>query len=127
MAGDYMAAGRWFPSGGLSPRRIHVANLPVLKLVFLDDYLMSFVSRTPDAVSNDAITLRELRDNPILVARHPVRPQPDELTDFELLPSHSYLACSPGTDLSGFLARSKRPKIATRAIDPALFAAASDS
>ena len=30
--------------------------LPSLKFVFLDDHLMFFVGRTPDAVSNDAMS-----------------------------------------------------------------------
>jgi hypothetical protein len=55
--------------------------LPVVKLAFLDDYLSLFVSRTPEAVPDDAIGLRKFPDNPVLATRRPARlygrPQPN--------------------------------------------------
>ncbi len=77
-------------------RRETVANsqrvlvlLATVKLAFLDVHLILFVSRTPDAVTDNAIGLRELPDNPVLATRRPARlygrPQPNRLTDFELV------------------------------------------
>ncbi len=67
--------------------------LATAKLAFLDDHLILFVSRTPDAVTDNAIGLRELPDNPVLATRRPVRlygrPQPNRLTDFELVHCHA--------------------------------------
>src|SRR5260370_12107498 len=67
-------------------------TLPAVKLGFLDDNLILFVSRTPDAVADDAVGLRELADNPVL-APHPSarlygRAQPNRLADFEF--AHRY-------------------------------------
>ena len=47
--------------------------LPVVKLAFLDDYLSLFVSRTPYAITDDVVGLRELPDNPVLTIRRPGR------------------------------------------------------
>jgi hypothetical protein len=71
------------------------ANFRILlavKLAFLDDNLILFVSRTPDAVTDDAVGLRELPDNPVLTPQPPARlygrAQPNQLADFEL--AHRY-------------------------------------
>jgi hypothetical protein len=71
------------------------ANFRILlavKLAFLDDNLILFVSRTPDAVTDDAVGLRELPDNPVLTtyltARLYGRTQPNRFADFEL--AHPY-------------------------------------
>jgi len=53
---------------------------------------MLFVSRTPDAITDVAIGLRELPDNTVLarrVARLYDRPQPNRLTDFKLVRCHA--------------------------------------
>ncbi len=67
--------------------------LPAEKLAFFDDHLILFVSRTPDTVTDAAIGLRELPDNPVFaslrLARLYGRPQPDRLTDFELARCHA--------------------------------------
>jgi hypothetical protein len=47
--------------------------LPVGELCFLGDNLFLFVSRTPDTVTNDAVGLRELPDNPVVTASVPAR------------------------------------------------------
>jgi hypothetical protein len=66
---------------------------PAEKLAFFDHQLMLFVSRTPDAVMHVAIGLRELLNNPVLtcrrLARFYGRPQPNQLTDFELMRCHA--------------------------------------
>lgn len=67
--------------------------LPAQKLAFFDNHLMLFVSRIPDAVIHVAIGLRELPDNPVLARRRLARlydrPQPNRLTDFELVRCHA--------------------------------------
>jgi hypothetical protein len=59
-----------------------------VKLAFLDDNLILFVSRTPDAVTDDVVDLRELPDNPVLAPNPTARPygraQTNRLADFEL-------------------------------------------
>jgi hypothetical protein len=59
-----------------STRRTMSANLrslPAVKLAFLDDDLILFVSRTPDAVTDDAVSLRELLDYPVLATQPSAR------------------------------------------------------
>jgi hypothetical protein len=74
-----------------------LGNLPAVKIAFIDDNLVLFVSRTPDAVTDDAVGLRELPDNPVLAtqpsARRYGRAQSNRLTDFEL--AHRHAHCSP--------------------------------
>jgi hypothetical protein len=64
-----------------STRRADFRILPVVKLAFLNDDLILFVNRTPHAVTDDAIGLLELPDNPVLATRRPARlygrPQPN--------------------------------------------------
>jgi hypothetical protein len=63
------------------------------ELAFFDDHLILFVSRTSDAVTDAAIGLPELADNPVFaslrLARLYGRPQADRLTDFELARCHA--------------------------------------
>src|SRR6266851_7902078 len=72
--------------------RTNLRSRPTEKLAFFDNHFM-FVSRTPDAVMDAAIGLRELPDNPVLACRRPVRfygrPQSNRLTDFELVRCHA--------------------------------------
>ena len=72
--------------------RTDLSTRPAEKLAFFHNHLMLFVSRTPDAITDVAIGLRELPDNTVLarcVARLYGRPQPNRLTDFELVRRHA--------------------------------------
>ena len=80
--------------------------LPSLKFVFLDDHLMFFVGRTPDAVSNDAMSAGAAgRPNPFPAIR-PTRPDDRNRTDCPILNVFvlmSYpVAWSPRSEFSVF-------------------------
>src|SRR3982074_1053278 len=72
--------------------RTDLRNRPTEKFAFFDTHLMLFVSRTPDAVTDVLIGLREWHNNLVLarrVARSCGRPQSNRLTDFEPVRCHA--------------------------------------
>ena len=72
--------------------RTDLRNRPTEKFAFFDNHLMPFVSRTPDAVTDVLIGLREWHNNLVLarrVARSCGRPQSNRLTDFEPVRCHA--------------------------------------
>jgi hypothetical protein len=67
---------------------VNFGILPAAKLTFPGDNLILFVSRAPDAVTDDVVDLGESLDNPVLTT-HPAarlygRAQPNRFADFEL-------------------------------------------
>jgi len=75
------------------PRTTRFGILPVVNLAFLDDHLFLLVSRTPHAITDCVIGLREFPDNPVLTIRLPARlhdrPQSYRLSNSELGHSQS--------------------------------------